>query len=90
MLLMIGIGIISLKKISNITDLYIGGMNIGGVLIALSFFTTYFSSVIFIGATALGWKYGLPIVWKDVFVVMIGTTSAFILLGPRLMMFAKK
>ncbi|MEM4788443.1 MAG: hypothetical protein QXV06_01430 [Ignisphaera sp.] len=73
-----------MRKVRSVEDIYVGGMNVGGVLTALSFFTTYFSSVVFVGATALGWKYGLPIVWKDVFVVLVGTLFAFIFLGARL------
>jgi Na+/pantothenate symporter len=88
--LLIAIGFIGMIKTKTVEDLYVGGMRIGGIVTALSFFTTYFSSVIFIGATALGWKYGLPIVWKDVFVVLIGTTLAFIFLGPRLRNVAAK
>ncbi|MEM1721980.1 MAG: hypothetical protein QXG46_04680 [Ignisphaera sp.] len=84
------IGLIAMTKIKSVDDLYVGGMNIGGIVTALSFFTTYFSSVIFIGATALGWKYGLPIVWKDIFVVLIGTLGAFIILGPRLMILSRR
>lgn len=77
-------------RIKTVEDLYVGGMRIGGIVTALSFFTTYFSSVIFIGATALGWKYGLPILWKDVFVVVFGTLAAFIVLGPRLMILSRR
>jgi Na+/pantothenate symporter len=88
--LLVAIGFIGMIKTKTVEDLYVGGMRIGGIVTALSFFTTYFSSVIFIGATALGWKYGLPIVWKDVFVVLIGTTLAFIFLGPRLRNVAAK
>lgn len=84
MLAMILIGFFAMNRVKSVADLHVGGMNVGGVFVALSFFTTYFSSVVFIGATALGWKYGLPVVWKDVFVVLIGTALAFILLGPRI------
>lgn len=86
---MTAVGFIAMKRVRNVYDLYVGGMNVGGVLTALSFFTTYFSSVVFIGATALGWNYGLPVVWKDVFVVLFGTVLAFILLGPKLMCLSK-
>lgn len=86
---MLLIGYIAMKRIKSVEDIYVGGKNIGGVLTALSFFTTYFSSVVFVGATALGWRYGLPIVWKDVFVVLIGTLFAFIFLGGRLACLSK-
>lgn len=86
---MLLIGYIAMRRIRSAEDIYVGGMNIGGVLTALSFFTTYFSSVVFVGATALGWRYGLPIVWKDVFVVLIGTAFAFILLGAKLACLSK-
>lgn len=89
LIVMLALGYMAMRKIRSPEDIYVGGMNVGGVLTALSFFTTYFSSVVFIGATALGWRYGLPVVWKDVFVVLIGTTSAFIFLGTRLACLSK-
>ncbi|MEM0005295.1 MAG: hypothetical protein QXJ22_05775 [Ignisphaera sp.] len=88
--IMISIGIAAMSRIKTVEDLYVGGMRIGGIVTALSFFTTYFSSVVFIGATALGWKYGLPILWKDVFVVLVGTLAAFIVLGPRFMILSRR
>ena len=88
--ILVAIGFIGMAKTRSVEELYVGGMRIGGLLTALSFFTTYFSSVIFVGATALGWKYGLGVLWKDVFVVWIGTLLAFIVLGPRLKAVAVK
>jgi SSS family solute:Na+ symporter len=82
--MLIAIGFIGMMKTRSVEEIYVGGMRVGGLLTALSFFTTYFSSVIFVGATAIGWKYGLLVLWKDVFVVWIGTLLAFIVLGPRL------
>ncbi|MEM1560780.1 MAG: hypothetical protein QXN35_04445, partial [Ignisphaera sp.] len=48
--IMISIGIAAMSRIKTVEDLYVGGMRIGGIVTALSFFTTYFSSVVFIGA----------------------------------------
>jgi Na+/proline symporter len=81
---LVALGFIAMSRARSVEELYVGGMRVGGLLTALSFFTTYFSSVIFVGATAIGWKYGLLVLWKDVFVVWIGTFLAFVLLGPRL------
>ncbi|MEL9940215.1 MAG: hypothetical protein QW348_02600 [Ignisphaera sp.] len=90
LLAMILIGVYAAKRVSSASDLYVGGLNFGGVATALSFFTTYFSSVIFVGATAIGWKYGLLVLWKDVFVVFVGTLAAFIFIGPRLLAFSRR
>ncbi|MCC6017184.1 MAG: hypothetical protein LM582_09105 [Desulfurococcaceae archaeon] len=90
LMIMILLGVLASKRVSSVYDLYVGGLNIGGVATALSFFTTYFSSVIFVGATALGWKYGLLVLWKDIFVVIVGTLAAFVVIGPRVLALSRR
>ena len=46
--MLIAIGFIGMTKITSVEEIYVSGMRIGGLLTALSFFTTYFSSVIFV------------------------------------------
>jgi len=84
------IGIVAMRRTKTLEDFYVGGRQISGWVTALSFFTTYFSAVIFIGGAGMGWVWGLPIVWKDVPSVIIGTALAFMIIGPPLRVMTEK
>ena len=44
----------------NMRDYYVGGRNLGGVIIGISFFATFASTNSYIGHAEKGYEYGLP------------------------------
>jgi len=44
----------------SVTDYYVGGRSMGGVVLGLSFFATYSSTNSFVGFAGQAWSYGLP------------------------------
>ena len=81
---MIGVGIWGMRRTSSINDFVLGGRNIGPWIIALSFGTSYFSAVVFIGfAGKLGWGFGLEALWIPVGNSLIGALAAWLVLGRR-------
>lgn len=64
-------------------DFVIGGRTVGPWVTALSFVAAYYSSVVIIGGGAFGWKFGLSTLWIGATNVLVGTTLAWAVLGPR-------
>jgi len=83
MLLLVGIGIVSSRRMRNAEDFYIGGRNVGPWVTALSYVAAYFSSVVIIGGGGFGYRFGLATIWIAAINVLVGCTLAWIVLGRR-------
>ncbi len=66
-----------------LADYYVGGRDMGGVTIALSFFATYSSTNSFVGFSGQSWSWGAPWLLLVPFVVLF-SLSAWIWVAPRL------
>lgn len=77
------VGWLGKKKVSSISDWYVGGFKIGGVVMGVAFFATYFSAVLMIGFAGSASKWGMSAtvigMWHAVSAVI-----AFAVLAPRL------
>ncbi|MFA5675832.1 MAG: sodium:solute symporter [Christensenellales bacterium] len=81
-LLLIVIGFIANKKTKTMDDFVLGGRKIGAWMSALSYGTTYFSAVIFVGyAGRFGWSVGVAVTWIGIANAIIGTWLAWKLLA---------
>lgn len=84
MVAMVAIGIWGMRRSSNLNDFFLGGRSIGPWVSALSYGTTYFSAVLFIGfAGTIGWKFGLNALWIAAGNTLIGAFLAWYVLGRR-------
>ncbi len=82
--IMIAVGVISRKKVTNIDDFFLGGRKVGPWISAFSYGASYFSAVIFIGyAGKIGWDFGMSAIWIGVFNALIGTYLAWTVLGRK-------
>lgn len=82
--ILIGVGIYSRKKATNVNGFVLGNRSIGPWMAAFSFGTSYFSAVIFIGyAGQFGWKFGMASTWIGLANAFIGSLLAWVILGRR-------
>lgn len=82
--LMIGIGLVSMKKASTLQDFFLGGRKMGPWVSAFSYGTAYFSAVLFIGyAGKIGWKFGLSAIWIGVGNALLGSLLAWFVLARK-------
>lgn len=87
---MIGIGLYSRKKATDVSSFVLGGRSIGPWMTAFSYGTSYFSAVVFIGyAGQFGWKYGLASTWIGIGNALIGSLLAWMILGKRTRLMTK-
>lgn len=83
-ILMVGVGIYSRKKVKNMNDFLLGGRNMGPWITAFAYGTTYFSAVIFIGyAGRIGWDFGVSSTWIGIANALIGGLLPWIVLAKR-------
>lgn len=83
-LIMIGIGLFSRKKVKNVQDFFLGGRQMGAWLTAFAYGTTYFSAVIFIGyAGKIGWGFGISATFIGIGNAIIGSLLAWLILAGR-------
>jgi SSS family solute:Na+ symporter/sodium/proline symporter len=76
------VGVITSKKANSVDAFLIGGRNMGPLLSAFSYGTTYFSAVIFIGyAGMFGWMIGLGSLWIGVGNAVFGCLLAWLVLA---------
>lgn len=81
---MIGVGVYSKKKATNVNNFVLGGNTAGPWLTAFSYGTSYFSAVIFVGyAGQFGWKFGLASTWIGLGNAFLGSLLAWVVLGRR-------
>jgi SSS family solute:Na+ symporter len=83
-IVIISIGIWSMKKVTSVNDFFLGSRTIGAWLSGIAYGTTYFSAVLFIGfAGKLGWGFGLNALWIAAGNVVIGCYLSWKILGKR-------
>ncbi|MDR1925034.1 MAG: sodium:solute symporter family protein [Planctomycetaceae bacterium] len=71
-------------RTKNVHDFFLGGGTLGPWLLAISYGTTYFSAVIFVGfAGKFGWQFGLDALWVGIGNAVVGSFLAWIILGGR-------
>ena len=84
-LMIIIVGIISLRKTKSFKDFALGGGAVGPWMTAFSYGTAYFSAVLFIGyAGQTGWSFGISALWVAVFNTLFGVLLVWALLGRRI------
>ena len=71
------------RSTKGLADYYVGGRNMGGITIALSFFATYSSTNSFVGFSGQSWSWGAPWLLLAPFIVLFSLT-AWIWVAPRL------
>lgn len=83
-LIMIGVGIYSAKKVNNVNDFFLAGRGIGPWMSGFCYGTTYFSAVIFIGyAGTSGWQFGFSAIWIGIGNALLGSFLAWKVLARR-------
>ncbi len=70
----------------NMTDYYVGGRSLGGVVVGISFFATFASTNSYIGHAGKGYEYGMPWMLMAVFIVVF-TYISWTMVAPRLRRF---
>ena len=81
---MIGVGVYTRKKATDVNGFVLGGRSVGPWLTAFAFGTSYFSAVIFVGyAGQFGWNFGLSSTWAGLGNAFIGSLLAWNILGRR-------
>ncbi len=84
LLVMVCVGVWSMKKTSTLQDFFLGGRSCGPWMSAFAYGTTYFSAVVFIGfAGKQGWLFGFNAIWIAVGNAILGAFLAWLLLGKR-------
>lgn len=82
--IMIGVGVFSRRKATDVNGFVLGGRAVGPWLTAFAYGTSYFSAVVFIGyAGQFGWKYGLSSTWVGLGNAFIGSLLAWAVMGRR-------
>jgi SSS family solute:Na+ symporter len=83
-LVMLGVGVYSRRRATNVNDFVLGGRQLGPWMTAFAYGTSYFSAVVFVGyAGQFGWKYGISATWIGIGNAVIGSLLAWIVLGRR-------
>lgn len=81
---MVGIGIWSVKHTKTMNGFLLGSRNVGAWMSAFAYTTSYFSAVIFIGyAGKTGWQVGLGGIWIGIGNAILGCMLAWLLLARR-------
>lgn len=76
-------GHIGRRRTSGVGDYYVGGRNMGGVVIGVSFYATYASTNSYVGNAGQGYTYGVAWLLLVVF-MMVMALIAWKLIAPRL------
>jgi len=79
-------GVIGRRRSENLRDYYVGGRNIGGIAIGISFYATYASTNSYIGIAGQGYIYGLPWLLMVAFMFIFAIIS-WTWIAPRLRQF---
>ncbi|SJZ45186.1 sodium:solute symporter family protein [Selenihalanaerobacter shriftii] len=75
---------LSMKKINNLNDYFLGDRSIGPWVSAFTYGTTYFSAVLFIGyAGKIGWGFGLSSLWIAIGNSLVGSLLAWKVLAKK-------
>ncbi len=90
MLLLVGIGVLTSRRMRNSEDFYLGGRSVGPWVTSLSFVAAYFSSVVIIGGGAFGYRFGMSTLWIGASNVLIGIALVWMVLGRRIRLFTER
>ncbi len=74
------------RQSRSMADYYVGGRNMGGIVVGVSFFATFASTNSYIGHAGKGYEYGLPWMTMPVFIVVF-TFLSWSSVAPRLRRF---
>ena len=81
---MIGVGLYSRRKIKSQQDFLFGGRKMGPWITAFAYGTTYFSAVIMIGyAGKTGWGFGVSATWIGIGNAVLGCLLSWLVLAKR-------
>ena len=81
---LLGIACWEMFRTKTTGDFLLGGKTLGPWILAVSYGTTYFSAVVFIGfAGQFGWSSGFGGVWVGLMNALVGGTLAWLVLGRR-------
>ena len=81
---LLGIACWEMLRTKTTGDFLLGGKTLGPWILAISYGTTYFSAVVFIGfAGQFGWSAGFNGVWVGLMNALVGGTLAWLVLGKR-------
>jgi solute:Na+ symporter, SSS family len=84
-LMIIIVGLVSLRKTKSFNDFFLGGGNVGPWMSAFSYGTAYFSAVLFIGfAGKIGWDFGFSSLWIAFFNAFVGVLGVWAIFGWRI------
>jgi solute:Na+ symporter, SSS family len=84
-LMIIVVGVLSLRKTKSFNDFFLGGGNIGPLMTAFSYGTAYFSAVLFIGfAGMIGWNFGYSGLWIAFFNAFVGVLGVWAFFGWKI------
>ena len=73
-----------MTKTKTTGDFFLGGKTLGPWILAVSYGTTYFSAVVFIGfAGQFGWSSGFGGLWVGLMNALVGGALAWVVLGRR-------
>lgn len=82
--LMLGLGVVSGRKVKDISNFTVGRRNAGAWLSALSYGTAYFSAVMFVGYSgSSGWDFGLWAVLVGIGNAVFGALLAWLVLASK-------
>jgi SSS family transporter len=82
--LMVGVGLYSMRRTQTTADFFLGGRTVGPWISAFAYGTTYFSAVMFIGyAGKLGWGFGISPLWIAMGNAFVGSWLAWKVLARR-------
>jgi SSS family solute:Na+ symporter len=83
-LVTIGVGIYSRKRIHGVNDFFLGSRRMGAWITAFAYGTSYFSAVVFVGyAGKFGWSYGLSATWIGIGNAIIGCLLPWIIMAKK-------
>ena len=74
------------RRSHTMTEYYVGGRNLGGVVVGVSFFATFASTNSYIGHAGKGYEYGMPWLVMAVFIVVF-TWLSWAVVAPKLRAF---
>ena len=81
---MLGTGFYCRARSADVDGFVLGGRSVGPWLTAFAYGTSYFSAVVFVGyAGQFGWKYGIAATWAGIGNALIGSLTAWAILGRR-------
>ncbi len=74
------------RRSHNMTEYYVGGRSLGGVVVGISFFATFASTNSYIGHAGKGYDYGMPWMVMAAFIVVF-TWLSWAVVAPRMRAF---